>query len=179
MRDILLGRSPKDFDVVTNASPEEIHKIFPSSFIVGRRFRLVYVREGGKTVEVSTFRGKAKGPMARIKSMLSFRKNKYHDDNVYGTMEEDVERRDITINALYYDIRKKELIDFASGYEDIKSKQLRIIGDPEVRFTEDPMRILRLARFAAKLGFDVPDSVLTAIDKLKKEIKHLAKPASV
>ncbi|VAW70963.1 Poly(A) polymerase [hydrothermal vent metagenome] len=160
VRDLLLGHSPKDFDVATDAHPEDVKKLFSNSRIIGRRFRLAHVFFGREIVEVATFRASQQD---EIESQASDRK---HDDsgrilrdNVYGQIEDDVWRRDFTINALYYDIADFSIIDYTSAMDDINNKVLRLIGDPQTRYREDPVRMLRAIRFAAKLGFTLhPDT---------------------
>ena len=153
VRDILLGRHPKDFDVATNATPEEVKSLFRRARIVGRRFQIVHVHMGRDLVEVTTFRanhggGSGRGAMQSDQGMLL-------RDNVFGDINEDAQRRDFTVNALYYHPRDNTLYDYADGLGDIEARSLRIIGDPETRFREDPVRMLRAARFAGKLGFTV------------------------
>ena len=155
LRDILTGTEPKDFDVVTNATPEQVKDIFRRSRIIGRRFRLVHVMFGREVIEVSTFRSLSRNDEddhSQSDGGLILR------DNVYGTIEEDALRRDFTVNALYYNIANFALYDFVDSLKDIEKKQLRLIGDPEQRYREDPVRMLRAARFAAKLGFDLAPS---------------------
>ncbi|MEQ1545524.1 polynucleotide adenylyltransferase PcnB [Methyloglobulus sp.] len=155
VRDLLLGREPKDFDVVTNADPEEIRKIFRNCRLIGRRFRLAHVHFGREVIEVATFRGE--DAKQNDKQILN-KEGRLLRDNVYGTIEEDVWRRDFTVNALYYNIKDYSVVDYVDGMDDHKSGILRLIGDPETRFREDPVRMLRAVRFAAKLGFSVhPD----------------------
>jgi poly(A) polymerase len=155
VRDLLLGREPKDFDVVTNADPEEIRKIFRNCRLIGRRFRLAHVHFGREVIEVATFRGE--GAEKNDKQVLN-KEGRLLRDNVYGTIEEDVWRRDFTVNALYYNIKDYSVADYVGGMEDHKTGTLRLIGDPETRFREDPVRMLRAVRFAVKLGFNLhPD----------------------
>lgn len=151
VRDMLLGREPKDFDVATDALPEEVKRLFRNSRLIGRRFRLAHVFFGREIIEVATFRaGSDDGSGARrVESGRLVR------DNVYGGIEDDAVRRDFTINALYYDALANEVLDFTNGFADLRAGMLRLIGDPERRFREDPVRLLRAARFAAKLGFRV------------------------
>lgn len=147
VRDLLLGIQPKDYDIVTNARPEQIHKLFRRSRIIGRRFQIVHVMVGSETIEVSTFRSGGK-----------VRQNEHGrimQDNAYGTLEQDITRRDFTCNALYYDNRSQEIIDGHNGIEDIRAKRLVIIGNPAERYQEDPVRILRAVRLSGKLGFTV------------------------
>jgi poly(A) polymerase len=150
VRDLLLGREPKDFDVVTNAHPEQIRKIFRNSRLIGRRFRLAHVYFGREIIEVATFRGAALGDVENDRVHKSGRLLR---DNVYGSIEEDVWRRDFTVNSLYYNIRGFTVIDYAGGMRDHQAGVLRLIGDPETRYREDPVRMLRAVRFAVKLGF--------------------------
>jgi poly(A) polymerase len=151
VRDLLLGHEPKDFDVTTDAKPEQIRDIFRNCRLIGRRFRLAHVHFGQNIIEVSTFRGppgKGLDDSGRIVN-----------DNVYGTLEQDAWRRDFTVNALYYNIKDFSVVDYIGGIEDLKAGQLRLIGDPTTRYREDPVRMLRAVRFAAKLGFTLhPDS---------------------
>jgi len=155
LRDILIGGVPKDFDVATNATPEQVRDIFRRSRIIGRRFRIVHVMFGRDVIEVSTFRAHNRSEdddHSQSDDGLILR------DNVYGSIEEDALRRDFTINALYYNIANFSLYDFVGSLDDIKRRQIRLIGDPEQRYREDPVRMLRAARFAAKLGFELADS---------------------
>ena len=155
IRDILMGFKPKDFDIVTNATPEQVRLIFKKSRIIGRRFKLVHVIYGREIIEVSTFRAK---PQKRIEMSNGVLK-----DNEYGSIEEDAERRDFTVNALYYNVEDKNLIDFYGGRKDIENNQLRLIGKPKVRFKEDPIRILRAIRFSAKLNMKIHEDTLNEI----------------
>ena len=144
VRDLLLGHQPKDFDVATNATPEQVKALFRNSRIIGRRFQIVHVRFGREIIEVTTFRGPHDG------------ENTQHvSDNVYGTLEQDAWRRDFTINALYYTVNGFSIVDYTWGMDDLQSKTIRMIGDPHVRFKEDPVRMLRAIRFAAKLDFKI------------------------
>jgi poly(A) polymerase len=167
IRDILLDYSPKDFDIATNAKPEDIRKIFKYSRIIGRRFKLVHVIYNRETIEVSTFRT---APTEKIHM-----KNGILKDNEYGSMSEDIKRRDFTINALYYDPINKKLIDTFDGKSDIKKKIVKLIGDPQKRFTEDPIRVLRALRFTAKLDMDIHHDTFEHIKpsmKLLETIPH-------
>jgi len=152
VRDLLLGRRPKDFDVVTDARPGEIKKLFKNAFLIGRRFRLAHIRfRGGKIIEVATFRREAE-----------------EDDsgdihNTFGTASEDAFRRDITINALFYDIATFSIIDYVGGLQDLRQGVVRVIGEPSIRFQEDPIRILRVLRHAARLKFSIQDATAHAI----------------
>ena len=157
IRDLLLGKKPKDFDVATNAHPEEADELFRRSRLIGRRFKLVHVRFGRDLIEVATFRASHDSKT----DDNSGQQGKQCDsgmilrDNVYGTIEDDALRRDFTVNALYYCPKDHCVYDFANGYSDLKNGLLRMIGDPEARYKEDPVRMLRAARFAAKLDFKI------------------------
>jgi len=156
VRDLLLGREPKDFDVATDATPEQVRKVFRNCRLIGRRFRLAHVHFGREIVEVATFRGggheDATGER-HVQNGLIVR------DNLYGTREEDALRRDFSVNGLYYNIADFSVIDYAGGLEDLWAGRLRLIGeDPEQRYREDPVRMLRAVRFACKLGFDIDPS---------------------
>ena len=160
VRDLLLGITPKDFDVATDARPEQIRPLFRRALIIGRRFRLVHVMLGGDTVEVSTFRGADTGTAEKDEHGRVLR------DNVFGTQEEDARRRDFTVNALYYDPASEEIVDFHGGLEDLKKRTLRVIGDPETRYREDPVRMLRAVRLAAKLGLTLDPATREPIRSL-------------
>ena len=168
VRDILLGGKPKDFDIATNATPEEVHDLFRNSRLIGRRFRIVHVVFGREVIEVTTFRGNAKDVQEDVPD--DEHKTSEHGqllrDNVYGSQEEDALRRDFTINALYYCIRDFTVIDYANGVEDLQNRQIRLIGDPETRYREDPVRMLRAVRFAAKLGFEIEPETQAPIREL-------------
>lgn len=158
VRDMLLGREPKDFDIATNASPEQVKEQFRNCRLIGRRFRLAHVHFGRDVIEVATFRA----PHDTVVSDDDDREivdGTIIRDNVFGTLEDDAWRRDFTVNALYYDIRDFSVVDYTGGIEDLKAGVLRLIGDPVQRYQEDPVRMLRAVRFAAKLGFVVhPDA---------------------
>ena len=175
VRDLLLGLKPKDFDIATNAKPDEIRVLFRRSRIIGRRFRLVHVMCGSETVEVSTFRGdsftnKNNEPMPRLQADEHGRILR---DNVFGSQEEDVKRRDFTVNALFYDPDKEEIWDYLSGYSDIKSRQLRIIGMPLQRYREDPVRMLRAVRLAAKLDMKIDAATAKPIGDLAPLLQNV------
>ena len=163
VRDLLLGLHPKDFDIATDATPEETRALFRNSRIIGRRFRIVHVQFGREIIEVSTFRALQTDNVAMVEGGLSRQESQLdavHStsgmilrDNVFGSMEEDVLRRDFTVNALYYTVRNFEVHDYVNGMADIDLRTLRMIGDPEQRYREDPVRILRALRLAAKLNF--------------------------
>ncbi len=160
VRDLLLGREPKDFDVVTNAEPEQVRKVFRNCRIIGRRFRLAHVHFGKEVIEVATFRGAAE--QQTDKQMLT-KEGRLLRDNVYGTIEEDVWRRDFTVNALYYSIKDFSVVDYVNGMNDHQSATLRLIGEPNTRFREDPVRMLRAVRFAVKLAFNIEPTCAQAI----------------
>jgi len=159
VRDLLLGVQPKDFDVATDATPEEIRALFKNSRIIGRRFRLVHIRFGRDIIEVATFRAHAEDS-ARTELDTHGRILR---DNTFGDIAEDAIRRDFTINALYYDIHDYSMLDYAGGLQDIEQRQLRLIGDATTRYQEDPVRMLRAIRFAAKLNFSIETSAADAI----------------
>ena len=163
VRDLLLGRVPKDFDIATDAHPEKIREIFKNSRLIGRRFRLAHVRFGREIIEVATFRSSRE--MSRSDSDVS-QEGQILRDNAYGTLEEDVWRRDFTINALYYDIRDFSVLDYVGGVSDLRRGVIKLIGKPIVRYREDPVRMLRAIRFAAKLGFNITRSTMSPIPSL-------------
>jgi poly(A) polymerase len=159
VRDLLLGAKPKDFDVATSATPEQVRALFRRSRLVGRRFRIAHVRFGrGDVIEVSTFRRFAASPNVEEDQKHS-EEGLILRDNVYGTLEEDAFRRDFTVNALYYDPRTEEVLDFVDGLGDLAAMRLRCIGESAVRLREDPVRLLRALRFQAKLGFELDPEV--------------------
>ncbi len=194
VRDLLLGRRPKDFDIGTSAHPYQVKKLFRNCWIIGRRFRLAHVKFGTKVIEVATFRrqvqpgeeivedgvpapehhekpaeGSAEGDAAqaaRAEAQL------IHRDNTFGTPEEDAFRRDFTINALFYDIATFSIIDYVGGLDDLRAGLVRCIGDPDVRFREDPVRMLRAVALAARLGFTIEQPILEAIGRLRHEIAN-------
>lgn len=148
VRDLLLGKHPKDFDVATDATPEQVKHVFPRCRLIGRRFRLAHVRRSGVLVEVATFRGAHDAEGGELHNGRIIR------DNVWGTLEEDALRRDFTINALFLDPVGGDISDFTGGYEDLAARRLSLVGNPETRYREDPVRLLRAARFVAKLGVE-------------------------
>ena len=149
VRDLLLQHRPKDFDVATNATPEEVKRLFRRAFIIGRRFQIVHVMFGQDLIEVTTFRGASTDEAPKDAHGRVLR------DNTFGEQHEDAERRDFTVNAMYYDPSREQVLDYHGGMKDIRSKTLCIIGVPEARYREDPVRMLRVVRFAAKLGFSI------------------------
>lgn len=150
VRDLLLGREPKDFDVATNASPEQVKQIFRNCRIIGRRFQLAHVFFGKEIIEVATFRG---SEPQHAEQQVVHADGRLLRDNIFGTLQEDVWRRDFTVNALYYNIRDFSVVDYTGGMQDHTNAVLRLIGDPRQRYREDPVRMLRAVRFAVKLGF--------------------------
>ncbi|MEQ1531893.1 MAG: polynucleotide adenylyltransferase PcnB, partial [Methylococcales bacterium] len=170
VRDLLLGREPKDFDVVTDADPEQVRKVFRNCRLIGRRFRLAHVHFGRDVIEVATFRGAAD---AQSDKQLLDDEGRLLRDNVYGTIEEDVWRRDFTVNALYYNIKDFSVVDYVGGMADHKAGVLRLIGDPDTRFREDPVRMLRAVRFAVKLGFILHPDCAQAIPKVAEMLSNI------
>ncbi|MYM69900.1 polynucleotide adenylyltransferase PcnB [Pseudoduganella sp. FT55W] len=149
VRDLLLGVKPKDFDIATNATPEQVKRLFRRAFIIGKRFQIVHVMFGNDLLEVTTFRGTTSANAPKDEHGRVLR------DNTFGSQAEDAERRDFTINAMYYNPANQQVLDYHGGIEDIRAKTLRIIGVPEARYREDPVRMLRVVRFAAKLKFSI------------------------
>ena len=168
VRDLLLERKPKDFDVVTSAQPDEIRRLFRRCRLVGRRFRLAHIiGRGGKVIETATFRAK---PDDDSESLL------ITDDNRFGTPQSDAYRRDFTVNALFYDSARREVLDYVGGLEDLDARILRTIGEPVTRFREDPVRILRAIKFAARLEFDIEHDTRKAITSERVELAKAAIP---
>lgn len=171
VRDLLLGLHPKDFDVATNAHPDQVKQLFRNCRLIGRRFHLAHVRFGYEIIEVATFRA-AHTPIDEDNSVdeaghrVLDERGRILRDNLYGTIEEDVWRRDFTANALYYNISDFSLWDYVDGYDDAQARVLRLIGDPETRYREDPVRMLRAVRFAAKLDFTIHADTAAPIPKL-------------
>jgi len=168
VRDAILGLHPKDFDVSTNAHPEEVRALFGNCRLIGRRFRLAHVRFGREVIEVATFRASVDAEENHADSVQDH-EGRILRDNVYGTVDEDVWRRDFTCNALYYNIADFSIWDYTDGVKDIQRRRLVLIGDPDKRMREDPVRMLRAVRFAAKLGFTIDSSV----DKAMHQSVHL------
>ncbi|MGH7249919.1 MAG: polynucleotide adenylyltransferase PcnB, partial [Minisyncoccia bacterium] len=172
VRDLLLNRAPKDFDVATSARPEEVKNIFRNCRLIGRRFLLAHVVfPGGKIIETATFRAK---PSNEEQSEEESDDLLVVDDNVYGTIKEDAFRRDLTINGLFYDPVAGKVIDYVGGKEDLQAGLIRTIGDPEIRLQEDPVRILRAIRFAKRLGFEIEEQTLLAIRAHAKDLLRCA-----
>ena len=200
VRDLLLGRRPKDFDIGTSAHPQQVKKLFRNCWIIGRRFRLAHVKFGTKTIEVATFRRQvdaAVTPETELAEALAAdpsgieeqplpdadrqdvdarrqRDRLIQRDNTYGTPEEDAFRRDFTVNALFYDIGTFSIIDYVGGLEDLHARTIRCIGDPDVRFLEDPVRMLRAVVLAARLEFTIDAPILESIEMQKHEIARSA-----
>ena len=198
VRDLLLDRRPKDFDIGTSAHPHQVKKLFRNCWIIGRRFRLAHVKFGTKTIEVATFRRQvdattAEAELAEVVAAeggegdtpvltgepprdAQHRDRIIQRDNTYGTPEEDAFRRDFTVNALFYDIGTFSIIDYVGGLQDLHSRLIRCIGDPDVRFLEDPVRMLRAVVLAARLEFTIDEPILDSIDVHKHAISHSAPP---
>ena len=199
VRDLLIGIEPKDFDVATDASPEEVRRLFRNCRLIGRRFRLAHIRFGYQVIEVATFRA-AGAPMAPEPDLDGVTDeeaeelepdpeqedepngniDRAHDergrllrDNVYGTIDQDVWRRDFTCNALYYNIEDFSIWDYVGGVKDVRERTLRLIGDPETRYREDPVRMLRAVRFEAKLGFTIHESARAPFATLAGLLEHI------
>ncbi|HVF34720.1 MAG TPA: polynucleotide adenylyltransferase PcnB [Candidatus Saccharimonadia bacterium] len=170
LRDLVLGWQPKDFDVATSATPEQVKQLFRNCRLIGRRFRLAHVMFGGEVIEVATFRA-SDDDGSGARHMVDGRIVR---DNVYGNIEEDAIRRDFTVNALYYTIEDFSVRDFVGGYDDIENRCLRLIGDPESRYREDPVRMLRAIRLAAKLDFTIEPRAYAAIRENAKLIADAA-----
>ena len=167
IRDLMLGIRPKDFDISTQATPNQIRRLFPRSRIIGQRFKIVHVTIKGELLEIATFRQSVKD---HHKDRTT---GQVLDDNVFGTLEEDAARRDFTINAFYYDATKNQVIDFFEGKSDLTNERLRLIGDPDERFAEDPGRILRTVRFQAKFNFGVSQNLADAVYRQKHLLKNI------
>jgi poly(A) polymerase len=201
VRDLLLNRRPKDFDIGTSAHPHQVKKLFRNCWIIGRRFRLAHVKFGTKTIEVATFRRQVEPAELTLEAETQFpapddvvgpgellppepddgvgrghkvRDRLIHRDNTYGTPEEDAFRRDFTVNALFYDIGTFAVIDYVGGLDDLDARLIRCIGDPEVRFLEDPVRMLRAVVLAARLQFSIDEPILDAIRLQRHEIARSA-----
>ena len=168
VRDLLLGIIPKDFDIATSATPEQVHALFRRSRIIGRRFKIVHVTFGrDEIIEVTTYRGPADA------GHVTDDHGRILHDNVWGTQEQDALRRDFTVNALYYNPASREIVDYANGVADLQAKQLVMIGDPEQRYREDPVRMLRAARLAAKLGLEIEDNTRAPIASLASLLQNV------
>jgi poly(A) polymerase len=173
VRDLMVGRTPKDFDIATDAHPMDVRRLFRNSRIIGRRFRLVHVIFQDMVVEVSTFRRepeRAQTPPEEGEDLL------ITDDNTFGSPLQDARRRDFTINAMFYNIADFTLIDYVNGLDDIEAKRVRVIGDPEVRFREDPVRMMRAIEFASRLGFEIEETTWHGIVRFRGEILKASPP---
>ena len=185
VRDILMGHEPKDFDVVTNATPEQIKGLFRNCRLIGRRFRLAHIVFGREIIEVATFRGhhsepdnndEAAGDSKTAKAKVTAKQDAHGQlvrDNVFGTIEEDAERRDFTFNAMYYSVADFTVKDFANGLAAIEKREVELIGDPETRYREDPVRMLRAARFAVKLGMRIEAKTAAPIKSLANLLQNI------
>ena len=177
VRDILLGFKPKDFDIATNATPDEIKELFRNCRLIGRRFRLAHIVFGREIIEVATFRGHHDNASEQEKSCK--KTSKQNDDgmllrdNIYGSIDEDAERRDFSINALYYSAKDFKVYDFANGVQDVHDRVIRLIGDPETRYREDPVRMLRAIRFATKLDMQISDDTKAPIKELSSLMANI------
>ena len=171
VRDLLLGQAPKDFDIATNATPEQIRQLFKNCRLIGRRFRLAHIMFGRDIIEVATFRGHHQEPSKNVSQQS--KEGMLLRDNVYGTIDEDAERRDFTVNAMYYSIGDYSIHDYAGGIEDLEDKLIRLLGDPETRYREDPVRMLRAIRFAVKLDFDIEEDTAEPIEELSTLLQDI------
>lgn len=171
VRDLLLGQNPKDFDIATNATPEQIRQLFKNCRLIGRRFRLAHIMFGRDIIEVATFRGHHQETSKNISQQS--KEGMLLRDNVYGTIDEDAERRDFTINAMYYNIGDYAIHDYAGGNEDLEDRLVRLIGDPETRYREDPVRMLRAIRFAVKLDFDIEEDTAAPIEEMSLLLRDI------
>ena len=172
IRDYLLGREPKDFDAVTDAKPQQIRTLIPGAFVIGRRFLLVHARRGDTIYEIATYRKEASAAVRKH----GHASHSYATQNTYGNQRQDAFRRDFTVNALYFDPSRKRLIDYVGGLQDLDMRVLRSIGPAEERFAEDPVRIIRAARFAAKLDFSLDDNIREAIHVTKPLLREVKRP---
>ncbi|MEX0729260.1 MAG: polynucleotide adenylyltransferase PcnB [Aquisalimonadaceae bacterium] len=173
VRDLTLGREPKDFDIATDALPEDVKALFRNCRLIGRRFRLAHVHFGPEIIEVATFRALHDGEAGNDGDVRIEEDGRVLRDNVYGTVEEDALRRDFTINSLYYNIADFSIVDFANGMADLQEGVLRLIGDPEVRYREDAVRMLRAVRFAAKLGFIIDEQTASPIARMATLLEQI------
>ena len=169
VRDLLLGKVPKDYDVATDAIPEEVKTVFPRARLIGRRFRLAHVRLGGTLIEVATFRG----PQVNDDDDHQNHNGRILRDNVWGSLEEDAVRRDFTMNALFLDPISGDVQDFVGGYKDLAERKLRLIGDARTRYREDPVRLLRAARFVAKLGVELGEETGKPVNEMAPLLKDI------
>ena len=172
VRDLLMGREPKDFDVGTSAKPNEVKRAFRNCFLIGRRFRLAHVRFGEKVIETATFRQNSQ----TVGEIIEHAAEGPLEDNTFGTPETDAYRRDFTVNGLFYDIKDFSVIDWVGGMKDIEKKVIRAIGDPEIRFQEDPVRMMRAVKFSSRLGFKIERKTLAAMKKYHSSILSASVP---
>ncbi len=172
VRDLLMGRKPKDFDVGTSAKPSEVRQAFRNCFLIGRRFRLAHVRFGDKVIETATFRQNSQ----TVGEIIEHAAEGPLEDNTFGTPETDAYRRDFTVNGLFYDIKDFSVIDWVGGMKDIERRIIRSIGDPEIRFREDPVRMMRAIKFSSRLGFTIERKTAAAMKKLHSCILTAAVP---
>ena len=172
VRDLLMGREPKDFDVGTSAKPNEVKHAFRNCFLIGRRFRLAHVRFGEKVIETATFRQNSQ----TVGEIIEHAAEGPLEDNTFGTPQTDAYRRDFTVNGLFYDIKDFSVIDWVGGMKDIEKKIIRAIGDPEIRFQEDPVRMMRAVKFSSRLGFTIEKKTLAAMKKYHACILTAAVP---
>ena len=172
VRDLLMGRKPKDFDVGTSARPNEVRRAFRNCFLIGRRFRLAHVRFGEKVIETATFRQNSQ----TVGEIIEHAAEGPLEDNTFGTPETDAYRRDFTVNGLFYDIKDFSVIDWVGGMRDIEKKIIRAIGDPDIRFQEDPVRMMRAVKFSSRLGFRIEKKTLEAMKRRHECILTAAQP---
>jgi poly(A) polymerase len=172
VRDLMLSRRPKDFDVATSAHPQQVRDLFRNSRLIGRRFRLVHVFFGRQNVEVATFRRQAEAVADTDDPLI-------HLDNTFGTPQEDAFRRDFTVNALFYSPQTFHVIDYPGGVDDLTARLIRTIGDPELRMREDPVRMMRAVRFGAKLGFEIEPATRAAIERYRGDLEKASVPRLV
>ena len=172
VRDLLLGRTPKDFDVGTSALPNEVKRVFRNCFLIGRRFRLAHIRFGTKVIETATFRQNSQ----TVGEIIEHASEGPQEDNTFGTPETDAYRRDFTVNGLFYDIKDYTVIDWVGGMKDLEQKVIRAIGNPAVRFQEDPVRMMRAIKFSSRLGFTIEKRTAAAMKKYHSCILTAALP---
>ncbi len=172
VRDLLLGREPKDFDVGTSARPNQVRRVFSNCFLIGRRFRLAHIRFGTKVIETATFRQNSQ----TVGEIIEHAAEGPQEDNTFGTPETDAYRRDFTVNGLFYDIRDFSVIDWVGGMKDLEKKVIRAIGDPAIRFREDPVRMMRAIKFSSRLGFTIERKTAAAMRKYHRCILTAAVP---
>ncbi len=172
VRDLLMGRKPKDFDVGTSAKPNEVRRAFRNCFLIGRRFRLAHVRFGEKIIETATFRQNSQ----TVGEIIEHAAEGPMEDNTFGTPQTDAYRRDFTVNGLFYNIKDFSVIDWVGGMSDLKKKVIRAIGDPEIRFQEDPVRMMRAVKFSSRLGFTIERKTLAAMKKYHAAILNASVP---